>query len=442
MKQKLTVAIISILLYSNITCRSEIITDTLKPGVGHAMPDFNLDYITHFKSKTASLKDFKGKWLFLDFWFPGCTTCILSFPKVNSYAAQFKNQLTWMLVGLNDTKYNKGIEAFYEKARTRQKLEMPVAYDSVLVTKWDIHAMPYIIVVDPQGIVRFITDGRDMTSQKIASLLRGEKVTFFDLIGREEIKQKLDSADTTDSSRDIIYSSVLKKSGKEKLNGGVEVERWITWPTEYLTEGYSFGYVSLAWLYKHAYFGKPSCDYNEPCYNTMYPNLLLEVDDPSLFDLKSPDAKYDYELKLPVAHITKEHIMQAMQDDLKRAFGYKVSIETREIPVWKLVAKPEAIEKLKTKGGKKYSSSGSHAMGFTVRNQPAYYLIGFVTFYIQGMFYDPYMPFIDATGLKDNFDLALDIDMTNFDEVQKALRKKGLELIKGTQTMQQLVIRD
>src|SRR5260221_7153547 len=154
-------------------------SDSAKPEVGKPLPDFTLNNVTHFKKRKVSSNDFRGKWLFLDFWFTGCTACIHSFRKVNAFHKEFKNDLNWVMVGINDTKHNKGIQELYEKLRIKQNLEMPVAYDSVLSEKWDVHSMPHIIIVDPSGVVRYITGGRNITAEKIRYLVNGKEVSIY-----------------------------------------------------------------------------------------------------------------------------------------------------------------------------------------------------------------------------------------------------------------------
>ncbi|MEI9809773.1 MAG: TlpA disulfide reductase family protein [Bacteroidota bacterium] len=180
------------------------------PEVGKAMPNFVLNNITHYKTTKAALEDFKGKWLFLDFWFQGCAACIQSFPSVNAHYKKFKDSLNWVLVGLNDQKNNKGTQAFYEKLRAKRNLEMPAAYDSVLSEKWNIYSMPHIVIVNPKGIVHSITSGRDMTSEKIEKLLRGENVTFYPKdIDRPDFKPD-DSVSVANATSDkMLYRSVL-----------------------------------------------------------------------------------------------------------------------------------------------------------------------------------------------------------------------------------------
>src|SRR5882762_10147106 len=93
-------------------CAKEVMAQTanpVMPVVGQPMPDFRLTDVVNYKSRTMTLADFKGKWLFLDFWFTRCGACILSFPKANTINSQFGDKLSWVLVGLNDKKYDSNI---------------------------------------------------------------------------------------------------------------------------------------------------------------------------------------------------------------------------------------------------------------------------------------------------------------------------------------------
>jgi len=439
--QILFLAIISTCSFGKTTVRA----DSVKPEVGKPMPDFTLGNIAHFKSRTASLADFKGKWLFLDFWSTACSTCIYSFSKVNSFHKKFKDEMNWIMVGVTDSKYGKEIQQLYEKFRTKQDLEMPAAYDSVLMVRWEIHAVPHIIIVDPSGMVRFITDGRDMTVQKIRDLFDGKDARFYDVgaVRLDFDPAKTGVSDSPDKKDNLLYRSVLTEWDGERISGGTSIDRWITWPEIETHKGYNFSGVPLNWLYNHAYRGKASWDYDDPLYSVIYPIPVLAVKDSSKFqkDLDN-ECAYNYNLILPTPKITKKNVMRVMQDDLRGSFNFIASIESRSMPVWKLIAKPGALHKLETKGDHKFATPGTHIIGFTVINMPPHYLIGFVSFYIQGKFNDPYIPFVDETGLKKNFDLTLDADMTNIVDIRKELQKQGLDLVRGTKEMQVLVIRD
>lgn len=324
---------------------------------------------------------------------------------------------------------------------------MPAAYDSLLAKKWEIHAMPHIIIVDPHGTVRHITDGRDMTKDKIQGLLDGKNVFFHSISNARPTADRDNSENLKDIGRkeaEVLYQSALLMWNKETQSGGMEIERWVKDNAEYRSKGYSFTGVPLYWLYNHAYRGRTFWPCDHPSYGTIYPKPVLELADSSQFhhDFATGNGLYNYNLILPPSRHSVENIMQVMQEDLNRVFGHRVTNEVRTFPVWKLIAKPGVIDKLTTKGGDKSASPGTHAMGFSVRNWPSSYLIGFISFYVQEKFSDPYIPFIDDTGLVDNFDFTLDADMTNIDSINEALQQQGLQLVKGTKQMDAIVIKD
>jgi peroxiredoxin len=420
-------------------------TVLVKPEVGKPMPDFLLTNVTHYRSTTATLSDFKGKWLFLDFWFQSCSSCIQSFPSVNAHYKKFRDKLTWVLVGLNDQERNKNAQVFYEKLRAKQGLEMPVAYDSVLNKRWGIHSMPHIIIVNPQGIVHSITGGRDITSEKLERLLKGEDVKFYpkDIEGPKFTVNDSVSVANTSGNR-IFYRSVLCSWKGEQQQTGAEIVRWVTWPEEYLRKGYTMAMIPLYALYNYAYWGQWSWDFrDEKLFGHVYPNPILEIADTSLFvydySVDVGKGTYNYSLTIPVAEVSEETLKRYIQEDLRRAFKYVAVIEKREIPVWKLIAKEGAVKKLRTKGAKQYASSGSHATGYTLTNWPSNYLIGSLSNFIPEGIHEP---FVDGTGISGNIDFTIEADMTNLEAIRKAIRKQGFDFVKSTQMMEVLVIRD
>lgn len=425
--------------FGQVTTKSNV----TKPEIGKPLPDFNLGTVTYFNKARVTQDDLKGKWLFLDFWFPGCSSCIQSFPKVNEIHKEFKSDLTWLMIGLNDRRSGKNVREFYEGIRVKRKLEMPVAYDSILAKKWEIHAMPYIVVVDPSGIVRYITDGRNITIENVKKLINGEDANFYQ--SNAELK-KANLSNLSDSlTNNLVFKSLISKWNNEE-QWWVEIDSWVTWSEDELQKGYKLTMAPLVALYYFAHVGRFTWDVDhDSLYGKFYNKPILEVADTTPFNYSfgtdvsgKVSGMYNYNLILPTSQVTAKNLTMIMREDLDRAFNYEVSIETKEVPVWKLIAKPGAIEKLKTKGGARYYTPGTHIAGYTLKNMEPKYLIGNIAFYM--MHYQP--PFLDETGLQDKFDFTLKADMTDIEDVRKEIRKQGLDLVKGTKKMFVLVIRD
>lgn len=413
-----------------------------QPEVGKPMTDFTLDNITHYKTKKASLTDFKGKWLFLDFWFTGCIACIKAMPKVSALQQQFKDDVQFVLVGENDTKHNKGIETLYEKLRIKHDLRLASAYDSVLVNKWGISSMPYVIIINPAGIVQAITNGSVMEAEKIADLIAGKEVKFSPR-SRSEMPL-FTPANGTGTKRNMVYQSLLTKWNGEEQRMRDRIEHEIKYLKD--STGMNFSAVPLEWLYKWAYLGLVYLDSpRDSLYGQVYPAPVLEIEDSTPFQYdytKTEDSGiYNYSLLAPPSKVSVPYVMNIMQNDLQNAFGYEVVIENRMMPVWNLMVISGAAKKLTTKGGETYfkSHDGSATItGFTLKNVPMQRLLNTITWSI----YANQPPYFDATGITDNIDITIDALLTDREEIRKALQKNGLDLALGEKEFQVIVIRD
>ena len=417
------------------------------PEVGKPIPDFTLSKLTHYKSIKASSRDFKGKWLILDFWETGCISCIKSFPKINLFQQQFKGQVQFVLVGATDNEWNtiSATEALFEKLRVKQNLNLIAAYDSALWVNWKIWSYPYMIIVDPLGIVRVISHGKDITAEKIQQLLDGQHPAF------ESVNLTTFNVDQQDSvngkaamDSNLLFRSILRKASANEEFSFPNIEDRIT-DERLKRTTYVASRIPLIYLYFIAYTGKPPFwAMGDSLCEKMYPLPVLEISDTSLFsyDKSVSTAKgyYDYSLTVSSNKATSVIFMEIMQRDLKSYFGYDADIEYREVPVWKLVATPNANEKLKTKGGMPYYSGeglSGGAAGFTWRNGKANLLINVVKRYLD----TGGIPVFDETGLTGNIDITIDALMSDMHLVTSELKRNGLDLVKGEKGMNVIVIR-
>lgn len=419
-----------------------------KPEVGKPCPDFVLEKVTHYSKNNVTLKDFKGQWLILDFWFTGCTSCISSFPKINQLQKEFKGQIKFVLVGKNDKKFNGDIEQLFEKLRLKQQLNLTSAYDSMLHGNWGITKMPHMIVIDPEGIVRHITGGRDMTNEKLKDMLAGKPVTFYP---KNMIS---DFSPWENGARgQILYRSVLTRWHGEKQESGYPLNDFVNFNFDRIKEGWTVSMVPLYALYNYAYIGRWSWTWRDPeYYGKYYHKPLLQVQDSTLFmfDYKTMSSiesnLFNYSLILPSENITADILMSEIQKNLKSAFGYKVEMKSIPMPVYYLVASPSARTKLITKGSEPDNGVGNEqkgyrsiAAGFTLRNQPVERLLRLITWYVADKANGP---FFDKTEIVENIDISIEGDITNWDGINEALNKHGLRLVKERMEMRVIVITD
>lgn len=422
-----------------------------QPEVNKSLPNYTFENVTYYQSKSVSLSDFKGKWLLLDFWFVNCASCISSFPKINKIQKEFKHTLNYLLVGINEEQKfgGKDIEKLYEGMRDRQNLELISAYDSILNFRWGIWSMPHIIIVDPNGIVKYITSGSDMTVEKIREMIEGKDVKFKE---KDPMRPEYDVTTFPGSADNkLVYRSILTRSNGETPVGN-NFFRFARWSEEGRKHGFYITSVSLKKLYYLAYSGKADWEPGDSLHHMpLHSEVVCEAKDSAMFDsdpdLTPPDFKglYSYNLAVPADKSKNPgFMMNVLQKDLQTSFGFKVNVEKRKMQVWELVISDiKKAGMLKTKGRDEYIGDGTESFafpsGFTARNIPLKTIFFNITYYIGGQ---DCSWFYDATGITHNIDIELKAVMTDFNDIQKALRKNGLEFRKALKEFNVIVVKD
>src|SRR5690348_9802731 len=105
--------------------------------------------------------------------------------------------------------------------------------------------------------------------------------------------------------------------------------------------------------------------------------------------------------------MSKTFVMKSLQGDLSRWFGYDVSIETRAMPYFKLIANETARRSLPTKGGATNNKEIAPHGKVELKNVTVASLLE----RIQGNNRSLY-PFVDETGIMQNIDISMDCIFT------------------------------
>lgn len=405
-----------------------------QPEIGKRMPDFTLNNVRNYTKDQVSLSDFRDRWLFIDFWFSGCSACIKSFPKINRLQATFRDKVQFLLIGINEQKffYGRDIESMYERLAIKQNLDLAAAFDSTLMFKWGIRSLPHIIIVDPDGIVRSITNGQDLNSDKIGELISGKETSFF----LKDADRSTFNPGGEIAVTSLIYRSVLTKWTGEKQQVPV-LGHYLKYVSNHRPE-YQITMVPLHKIYNVAYTGSAHWDRADSLYNEFYPRPVLETTDTVNFEYsyETYTGLFNFSISCNDSGDPRRRLMEAMQQQLEVIFGYKARVEKRAMFVWKLVALPGADRKLKTKGGTPRSNAS--VLGFSISNLKVKSILDFISNYLE----NDQVPIFDETGIDSGIDINIEALMTDYEEVRRALRSYNLDLILGERAMFVIVISD
>jgi thiol-disulfide isomerase/thioredoxin len=101
--------------------------------------------------KNHMLKDYKGKYLLLDFWSVGCGPCMMAIPELKQLDSTAKDKLLVVSISM-DTK-----KEIWERISLSQKISWLNLSDGKGMTgiaaRYGVNGIPHYVVISPEGIV-------------------------------------------------------------------------------------------------------------------------------------------------------------------------------------------------------------------------------------------------------------------------------------------------
>lgn len=389
-------------------------------NIGDAVPDVVFSKIFQYPSGSSSLSAFRDRLLILDFWSTWCTSCLHSFPKMDSLQQQFGPRLQVLLVNARSTGDNEQkAKAVFEKMKRASGQEYRLPYlvgDTVLSSFFPHKMIPHCVWIQ-NGIVKAITASAEVTAVNVRAMLNGEAVKLKrkkDLVEFDRSLSLLQNLYGTDVLN-LVYSSVATRY-VDGLFAGSGVGRS---PDGNTTRYYHYNRPLLG-LYEYAL----------GLVLTSRP-YLMEVEDRSRYEQGgtawkdwAPANSYCYELTAPSGRPAEE-VREWMLQDLNRIFSLNGRMEKRKLPCQVLVRSGKQKESFAAKGGKpsvKWPVREGEAI--VLENQPLSELVkrlnrehGYRSF------------IVDETGYAGKVDLELKAPPGNPALLKKELNKYGLDLV-------------
>lgn len=378
----------------------------------------------------ARLLGFSGGVLILDFWATWCTSCLYSFPKLDSLRRQFSGRVEVVLVNAQSTGDTKEkVAAFFQRRKNKngEPYTLPwIAEDTVFKALFPHRMLPHYVWIDPQGRVAAITGGEAVTEANIAALLQGRALSLpvkKDIMDYDPSLPLLESGNGGDVAG-LLYRTVLT-GYLEGLGSGTRRR------SDSLRQKLTFINQSILSLY----------------YNALhYPlnRVVLEVADSSRFFLQErpatgPRPVFSYEITAPRA-TSEEELRRHLLTDLDRYLGLRGRMEKRLTHCWVLTRTTQK-DLLRSGGGKPEAHWNSEEQPYTcLRHQPFSRLVAYLNAQLMDTYPRPIV--VDETGYSGPVDLTLHAPSTNLPALQKELRKYGLDLVPAQRELLVFVLTD
>lgn len=392
--------------------------------LGQQVPSLRFDPVLNYPLTSLELSDLKGKLVIVDFWFTSCTSCIQSFPKLDSLQRKFAGDLQILLI--NEYESREKVQLFFKtwKERHGSALKLPSTLNTeYLKTLFPHRTSPHCIWIDQEGNLMGITESHQVTEKNILSAVKKEKVHLIqkrDQMDFDPQKPLFVQGNGGDGS-DIKYRSFLSAginglgTYQLKTTAGPFISRWGLTNTDIRT------------LYIYAFqFDKYGLSRNR---------ILLEVDNPSSLVFKGDtedqqNKLYCYEIM--TNEISQDSLWRLVQKDLNRYFGYTAGVHKRPVNCLIVTKVPNAKSHRQMGVPQMNISEDGKEKQFAF-NKPLSAIIELLNTVLK-------YPVIDRTGLDENVDIIFPNDLSNIAALKKAFNKYGFELREQRQEMDMFVI--
>ena len=114
----------------------------------------------NFKGGTSSLKDFRGKYVYIDVWATWCGPCKVEIPYLKKLEEKFHDKnIEFISISVDDARRSGTMEKAYKAWRTMVKDKNLTGTQLITGNGWDvdfikdykINGIPRFILIDPQG---------------------------------------------------------------------------------------------------------------------------------------------------------------------------------------------------------------------------------------------------------------------------------------------------
>lgn len=433
---KTTIFLIIFLITGSIKLKAQAIDDSM---IGQQCPDIAFNSIVNYPKSLLKISDFKGKWVLIDFWATWCGPCVASLPKLNAIQEKFSKDVQVVLMS---SEKKEVVQNFYSKMKKESELSLPSVTDEVTFKKYfKYHFLPYYILVDPNGIVRYTPESSEISEENLFRVLKGESV---------QLKSNKDKGQTLSidvrkpllgvSQANIappVFQSVIST-----FNPNLVPSAFVEPNAGSVNAKITCINLTIAHLFRIA-FGHFVGGQGRSWFSFPKSRVEYRVRDTTVFfypkgsDLQEWKKKnlFIYEVMLPSSRSKEAH--EIMRMDLLKNFPYSAHIEKRKLKCLVFKKEDPGIETLKSSGDK--SEYQVNSFGVKLINQSLNELL----FELEGKYLAKAdIPILNETGIDYPIDLDISAKLFEIDSLIKAFRAKGIIISQEERQINVLVIED
>ena len=300
----------------------------LSLGIGDTVPSLILRQVLYHPDGEIRVPDNEKELTILDFWNTWCTSCIRTFPMVDSLIYQFENQISIIPITWQT---KEEVQEFWETNSFTRTIRLPIATeDSLLSNLFGDFLLPCQVWLDNKGVVQAVTSGQYLNASNIEKFLADK---HFEFVAHERkqnypFSQLLDSVAAGEHKRVEVgnygkFTAHLAKYKSEIHQNEYDDITRVTFVNQ-----------SILALYHYALSHWKEKD--------LVHNTILEVENPSRFtyvnsstykDQWDTENTYCYEVCF-LADSTNEQKFQRVVADLNAYFGVWGRIVDRDNEVF------------------------------------------------------------------------------------------------------------
>jgi len=140
-----------------------------KFAVGDTAPDFELEALD---GETITLSDYRGQVVLIDFWATWCGPCIAVLPElIDAYSEYHEDGFE--IIGISLDNSRRALMRFVDEREGMAWINIfpGEAWDSPIADEYGVEAIPFTLLLDGEGVIRYRDLHGDALKEAIAELL-------------------------------------------------------------------------------------------------------------------------------------------------------------------------------------------------------------------------------------------------------------------------------